>query len=49
MNSGRLIGWACLSTRGGGGVGWAEKGRKGGGPRLGQKSKMAKVQEIKSF
>jgi hypothetical protein len=32
---GRLIGQAHLSVRGGGRVGCAERGRKGGGPQLG--------------
>jgi hypothetical protein len=37
---GWLIGRARLSVRGGDGAGWARRGRKRGGPRLGQKSEM---------
>jgi hypothetical protein len=37
---GRLIGWACLSVRGGSGASWVGRGRKGGGPWLGQKLEM---------
>jgi hypothetical protein len=37
---GRLIGRACLSVRGGSGASWVGRGRKGGGPWLGQKSEM---------
>jgi hypothetical protein len=36
----RLIGRARMAVRGGGGAGWAGRGRKGGGPRLGRKPEM---------
>jgi hypothetical protein len=40
MKGGRMNGRSRQSARGGGGAGWAGRGRKGHGPRLGQKSEM---------